>query len=35
MYDHWLANKAYFSDITVKIISKSITHKISAEASWY
>jgi len=35
LYDHQLANKAYFSDITVKIISKSFTHKMAAEASWH
>jgi len=31
--DHYLANKAYYSDITVKIISKSFTHKMVAKAS--
>ena len=30
-----LANKAYFSDITVKNISKSFTHKMAAKASWH
>jgi len=35
MYDHWLANKVYFSAITVKNISKSFTHKVAAKASWH
>jgi len=36
MYDHWLANKAYFSDITVKKnICKRFTHKMAAKASWH
>jgi len=33
LYDHELANKAYFSDITVKNISKSFTHKMVAKAA--
>jgi len=33
-YVHWLANKAYFSEITVKNISQSFTHKMAAKASW-
>jgi len=35
LYDHYLANKAYFSDIAVKIISKSFTHKVAAKLSWH
>ena len=31
-YDHYLANKAYFSAITVKDIYESFTHKIAAKA---
>ena len=34
-YDHELANKVHFNDITVKIISESFTHKTAAEASWH
>ena len=33
MYDHYLANKAYFSAITVKNIYESFTHKMAAKAS--
>ena len=33
-YVHWLANKAYFSEITVRNISQSFTHKMAAKASW-
>ena len=35
LYDHWFANKAYFSDIAVNNISKSFTHKMAAKASWH
>ena len=28
-------SKAYFSDITVKDISKSCTHKMAAQACWH
>jgi len=31
LYDHWLANKAYFSDIAVKNIYQSFTHKMAAK----
>jgi len=34
-YDHYLANKAYFSAITVKDIYESFTHKIAAKANWH
>jgi len=30
-----LANKAYFSAVTVKNIYKSFTHKMAAKASWH
>ena len=30
-----LANKAYFSDITVKNVYQSFTHKMAAKASWH
>jgi len=33
VYDHYLANKAYFSAITVKNIYESFTHKMAAKAS--
>jgi len=35
LYDHYLANKAYFSAITVKNIYDSFTHKMAAKASWH
>ena len=35
MYDHWLDNKAHFSDVTVANVSESFTHKMAAKASWY
>ena len=35
MYDNQLANKAYFSDITVKNIFQSFTHKMAAKANWH
>ena len=35
LYDHCLANKAYFSAITVKNIYESFTHKMAAKASWH
>jgi len=31
-YDHKLANKAYFGDVTLKNIYKSFTHKMAAKA---
>jgi len=31
----WLANKTYFSDITVNNIYQSFTHKMAATASWH
>ena len=34
-YDHYLANKAYFSDITVEYIYESFTHEMAAKASWH
>jgi len=30
-----MPKKAFFSDITVKNISKSFTHKMAAIASWH
>jgi len=30
-----LAEKAYFSDIAVKNIYQSFTHKLAAKASWH
>jgi len=33
--DRYLANKAYFSAITVKNIYESFTHKMAAKASWH
>jgi len=33
MYEHYLANKAYFSAITVKNIYESFTHNMAAKAS--
>ena len=35
LYDHQLANKACFSNITVKNIYRSFTHKMAAKASWH
>ena len=37
MYDHYLANKAYFSarNRIVKNIYQSFTHKMAAKASWH
>ena len=35
LYDHYLAKKAYFSDITVANIYESFTHKMAAKASWH
>jgi len=35
LYDHYLASKAYFSDVTVKNIYESFTHKMAAKASWH
>jgi len=36
LYDHYLANKAYFSAIIVKkIIYESFTHKMATKASWH
>jgi len=35
VYDHYLANKAYFSAITVKNIYESFTHNMAAKASWH
>ena len=35
LYNHYLANKAYFSAITVKNIYESITHKMATKASWH
>ena len=35
LYDHLLANKAYFSAITVKNIYESFTHKMATNASWH
>ena len=34
-YDHQLADKAYFIDITVQNICHSFTHKMAAKASWH
>jgi len=34
VYDRQLANKAYFSDITVASISQSFAHKMATKASW-
>jgi len=34
-YDHWLANKAYLSDITVVNIYDSFTSKMAAKISWH
>jgi len=34
LYDHYLANKAYFSDITVKNIYESFTQKMAVKANW-
>jgi len=31
LYDHYLANKAYFSAIIVKNIYESFTHKMAAQ----
>ena len=33
--NHYLANKAYFSAITVKNIYESFTHKMATKASWH
>ena len=33
--DHYLANKAYFSAITVKYVYESSAHKMAAKASWH
>jgi len=33
LYDHYHANEAYFSDITVKNIYRSFTYKMAAKAS--
>jgi len=35
LYDHCLANKAYFSAITVKNIYESFTRNMAAKASWH
>jgi len=35
LYDHSLSNQAYFSDIRVKNIYKSFTHKMAAKARWH
>jgi len=36
LYDHYLTNEAHFSDITVKNIYRSFTHKmVAAKASWH
>ena len=35
MYDHYLANEAHSSDITVKNIYRSFTDKMAAKASWH
>ena len=35
VYDHFLANKAYFSTLTVKNISECFTHKMAAKAIWH
>jgi len=35
LYDHSLSIKAYFSDIIVKNIYQSLTHKMAAKASWH
>jgi len=35
LYNHYLANKAYFSAITVKNIYESFTHKMATKASWH
>jgi len=35
LYDHYLANKAYFSDITVENIYQSFTHNMAAKVSWH
>jgi len=34
LYNHYLANKAYFSAITVKNVYESFTHKMAAKARW-
>jgi len=35
LYDHWLANKAYFTDIIVKKnIYQSFTHKMAEKVNW-
>jgi len=33
LYNHYLANTAYFSAITVKNVYESFTHKMAAKAS--
>jgi len=33
LYDHYLANKEYFRDITMKNIYKSFTYKVVLKAS--
>ena len=34
LYDHQLANKAYFSAIVGKNIYQSFTHRMAAKANW-
>jgi len=34
-YDHYLANQAYLSGITVRNIYESFTPKMAAKASWH
>jgi len=33
--DHYLAEKAHYSDDTVKTIYQTFTHKMAAKASWH
>jgi len=35
MYDHWVASKAYFGDVTVKSIYQSSAHKMAAKVNWH
>ena len=35
LYDHYIANKAYFSAVTVKNVYESFTDKMAAKASWH
>ena len=34
-YDHYLANKAYLSGITVRNIYDSFNHKMAAKTNWH